>query len=450
MSDYTQRVAWTEGTLLAPQHLQQSERWLEHTLRRRLRALRALDWGLLHLKIDADALAGGELTLVEGAGVFPDGENFLFPTQDAPPAPRAVAQAFPAGATSVGVYVALPRGRPGELLFRGEAAQDALTPYEVVSTTLKDETSPSSEREVKVGRKRLRVLFTSEPRDAYSCLPVAVLRRTPTGGVELDDGFIPPCQYASASPRILGAMRRVLDIMAKRVDDLSRQRRQRNDGLVDLSSASSAGFWFLHTLNSHLPVLRSLYQQPRVHPFELYRELASLAGALYTFSTEGGAGDVPPYSHEDLSATFLGLETQLLKLAGAAMPTRCVPIPLERPRELVHVARIHDERLLAAKWYLVVGADVPPEKIVRELPIKGKLSAIDQLDGLVVRALPGLALQHLESPPADVPTTAGRVYFQLGQAGDHWNAVVTSRSLGIYVPAEFTGLKLELMAVKDQ
>jgi type VI secretion system protein ImpJ len=450
MSDYTQKVAWGEGTLLAPQHFQQAERYQEQALRRRLRALRALDWGLLHLKVDVDALAGGELSLVEGAGVLPDGESFMFPTQDAPPPPRPVEQGFPAGASSVGVYLALPRARPGELLYRAEPGSDAVTPFDVAPVTLKDETSPASEREVRVARKRLRLLFTSEPREAFTCLPVALLRRTPTGGVELDDGYIPPAQYASASPRLLGVLRRVLDIMAKRADDLSKQRRQRGDGLVDLGSASSAGFWFLHTLNGHLPVLRALFQQPRIHPFEVYRELASLAGALYTFSAEGGAGDVPVYQHDDLTATFLGLEAQLLKLAGAAMPTRCVPIPLERARDLVHTARLNDERLLTgAKWYLSVGADVPAEKVVRELPIKAKLSAVDQLDGLVIRALPGLALTHLETPPADVPVQAGRTYFQLAQTGDHWQAVATTRSLGIYVPAEFTGLKLELMAVKD-
>ena len=449
MSDYTQKVVWGEGTLLAPQHFQQSERWLEHTMRRRLRALRSLDWGLLHLKADPDALGAGELSFVEGAGVLPDGESFLFPTQDAPPAPRKVEPAFPAGTTSVGVFLGLPRARPGELHYRAEQV-DAQTPFEVGSVTLKDETSPSNEREIKVGRKRLRILFSNEPREAWSCIPVALLRRSPTGAIELDDQYIPPLQYVSASPRLLGVLRRVLDIMAKRADDLSRQRRQRGDGLVDLGSASSAGFWFLYTLNERLPVLRSLFQQPRVHPFEVYRELASLAGALFTFSAEGGAGDVPGYQHEDPSSTFLGLETQLLKLVGAAMPTRCVPIPLERSRDLVHVARVNDERLLSAsKWFLSVGADVPPEKVVRELPIKAKLSAVDQLDGLVVRALPGLPLAHLDSPPTDVPVQAGRIYFQLGQAGEHWQAVSTTRSLGIYVPAEFTGLKLELMVVKD-
>jgi type VI secretion system protein ImpJ len=450
VSDYTQKVVWDEGTLLAPQHLQQAERYLEATLRRRLRAIRALDWGLLHLRIDTDALQGGELSLVEGAGVMPDGESFLFPTQDAPPPPRPVEQAFPPGAASVGVYVALPRARPGDLLYRPDATSDALTPFDVAPVVLKDEASPSSEREVRVARKRLRVLFTSEPREAYSCLPVAVLRRTATGAVEADDSFIPPCQYASASPRLLGALRRVLDIMAKRADDLSKQRRQRGDGLVDLGSASSAQFWFLHTLNSHLPGLRALFQQPRTHPFELYRELAALAGALYTFSAKGGAGDVPQYQHDDLTSTFLGLEGQLLELAGAAMPTKLVPIPLTKQRELVHTAQVNDERLLGgAKWVLSVASDAPAEKVVRELPIKAKVSSVDQLDALVIRALPGLPIVHLETPPADVPVQAGRTYFQLAQQGDHWAAITTSRSVGVYVPAEFGGLKLELMAVKD-
>lgn len=449
MSDYTQRVVWGEGTLLAPHHFQQAERYLEHTLRRRLRAVRALDWGLLHLKVDPDALAGGELALLEGAGVFPDGESFLFPAQDAAPAPRRLDGVFPAGAATVGVYVALPRARLGDLAFRAEPSSDALTPYDVAAVTLKDETAPSSERDVRVGRKRLRVLFTSEGRDAYTCLPVAVLRRTQSGGVELDDGFVPTCQYASASPRLLGAVRRVLDVVVKRADDLSRQRRQRGDGMVDLGSASSAAFWFLHTLNTHLPLLRAVYQQPRVHPYEVYRELAALAGALFTFSSKGGATDVPPYQHDDLTTTFLTLEAQLLELAGAAMPTRCVPIPLERARDLVHVGRIHDERLLGAKLFLSVGADVPAEKVVRELPIKAKLSSLDHVDALVVRALPGLPLVHVESPPPDVPVQGGRLYFQLAQQGEHWQAVATTRALGIYVPAEFTGLKLELMAIKD-
>lgn len=449
MSDYTQRVAWGEGTLLAPQHFQQAERYLEQSVRRRLRALRALDWGLLHLKLDPDALAAGEVSLLEGAGIFPDGESFLFPAQDAAPAPRPIEGAFPSGAPTLGVYIAMPRSRPGDLSFRAEPTSDALTPFDLASVTLKDETSPSSEREVRVGRKRLRLLFTSEPRDAYTCLPVAVLRRAPTGGVELDDSFIPSCQYASASPRLLGAVRRVLDVVSKRADDLSRQRRQRGDGMVDLSSASSAAFWFLHTLNTHLPLLRAAYQQPRVHPYDVYRELAALAGALFTFSSKGGAGDVPPYQHDDLTTTFLALEAQLLELSGAAMPTRCVPIPIERARDLVHVGRIHDERLLGAKLFLSVGADVPPEKIVRELASKAKVSSPDLVDALVVRALPGLPLAHIESPPADVPVQGGRFYFQLGQLGEHWQAVATTRALAIYVPAEFTGLKLELVAIKD-
>ena len=40
-------------------------------------------------------------------------------------------------------------------------------------------------------------------------------------------------------------------------------------------------------------------------------------------------------------------------------------------------------------------------------------------------------------------------YFQVDKTGDHWDAVKTSRSMAFYLPPEFAGLKLELMAVKD-
>lgn len=450
MSDYTQKVLWGEGMLLAPHHLQQSDRYLEDLLARRARALNALDWGLLHLRVDTEALAGGELNLLEGAAVFQDGVLVSFPNVDQAPAPRKIEAAYPAGAPSLGVYLATPRNQHGELQCRTDASSEALTPYDQAVARIRDDLDASQEREINVARKRLRVLFTSEPREAFSCLPIAVIRRTASGGFELEEQFIPSCQYASASKRLMALVRRVLEIMVKKGEELSKQRRHRGDGSLDPNATEQAGFLFLHTMNQFIPRVRTLFQHPRQHPLVVYQELAGLLGTLSTFSTDLGPGDVPPFNPEDLSGTFLPMEAMLLKLLGTTLSSRCVPIPLRLTREMVHSAQINDERLLnSATWYLGVLSDVPPEKIVAELPIKGKLSSGDQVDALIVRALPGMQLIHMDSPPGEVPAKSGRVYFQLGQEGPHWEAVKTSGNLAIYVPSEFTNLKLELMAVKD-
>lgn len=450
MSDYTQKVLWGEGMLLTPHHLQQSDRYLEDLVHRRVRAIHALDWGLLHMRFDAEALTGGELSVVEGSCVFPEGVHVSFPGRDAPPISRKIDAAYPAGAASLGVYLAVPRTQPGELMCRTDPSSEALTPYDKGQATVKDDADTAQQREIPVARKRLRVLFTSEPREAYSCLPIAVVRRTATGGFEFDEQFIPTCQYASASARLMGMLRRLLEVMVKKSEDLSSQRRQRGDGMVDLSASESAGFWFLHTINQNLPTVRSLFQQPRVHPSVVHRELSRLAGALYTFSTAGTPNDIPTYNPDDLTSSFLPLEAQLLNLLGTVMPSRIVPIPLERTREMVYSARIHDERLMSdAKWIMGVMTNVPPEKVIGELPVKAKLSSSDHVDALIVRAMPGLRLVHLDPPPGEVPVKAGRVYFQLATEGNHWDAIKASGTLSVYIPAEFTGLKLELMALKD-
>jgi predicted component of type VI protein secretion system len=44
---------------------------------------------------------------------------------------------------------------------------------------------------------------------------------------------------------------------------------------------------------------------------------------------------------------------------------------------------------------------------------------------------------------------SGYVYFQLEKIGDAWDGIAGSRNLAIYVPAEFPGILLELVAVRE-
>jgi len=94
-------------------------------------------------------------------------------------------------------------------------------------------------------------------------------------------------------------------------------------------------------------------------------------------------------------------------------------------------------------------AEVPEEKIIKEVPLKAKVSASDRVDQLIAAALRGIPLRHLPTPPAEIPVQPGRQYFQIDKAGEHWEAVKKSRSISFYIPPEFKNLKLELMGVKE-
>ena len=71
------RIVWSEGLFLRPQHFQQQERYLEGYVRgpRRRRCVR-IRWGFTELEIERDLLAIGKFGLRRARGVFPDGTPF--------------------------------------------------------------------------------------------------------------------------------------------------------------------------------------------------------------------------------------------------------------------------------------------------------------------------------------------------------------------------------------
>ena len=74
-----QRVLWSKGTLLNPQHFQLQDRYLEELLDFRLHALTFCPWGFSRLRIDADALSAGTVVVGDAAGLLPDGLVFDMP-----------------------------------------------------------------------------------------------------------------------------------------------------------------------------------------------------------------------------------------------------------------------------------------------------------------------------------------------------------------------------------
>lgn len=448
--EYAQKILWSEGMFLTPHHFQQADRYTENLISRRLSAIRSLGWGVCRLQINTDALANGELVLSKCSAVLPDGMAVDTPDLDPLPPARPIEAAFDTKRNSLGVYLASPLARAGSLAFSAEGMADGRpTRYHRRSLTAADENSGGSEREIVLAAKTLRILFEGEPPDDYSTLKIAELSRSASGKFALNEMYVPPCLLLSSSPHLVAYVRRILEMISAKSSDLSAQRRQRSAGLVEFTMSEAANFWFLHTVNATIPVLMHQHNQGDVHPEEVFLVLARLAGELFTFSGDGHPKDLPQYSHDAVGASFSAMEKKISDLMGTIIPTKCAPIPLERLRESLFKGQLRDDRLLDGQFYLAVMAEVPEEKIIREIPLKAKVSASDRVDQLIAAALKGLPLRHLPTPPSEIPVQPGRQYFQVDKSGEHWEAVKKSRTISFYIPPEFKNLKLELMGVKE-
>src|SRR5262245_56577004 len=103
------RVLWSEGTFLQPQHLQQQDRYFESYVEFPARGLRAHSWGFLELSLDESLLELGKLAIRSARGVLPDGTPFDCPARDPLPPPLDV----PATLRDSIVAFGLPVRQPG-------------------------------------------------------------------------------------------------------------------------------------------------------------------------------------------------------------------------------------------------------------------------------------------------------------------------------------------------
>ena len=129
------RIIWSEGTFLQPQHFQQHDRHLEAQMEQRTRAVGPHSWGFLEVAVDESLLELGKLAVRSARGVLPDGTPFDCPARDPLPPPLDV----PATLRDALVILSLPVRRPGvDEADLGGAGADTLARYVAGELEVKD------------------------------------------------------------------------------------------------------------------------------------------------------------------------------------------------------------------------------------------------------------------------------------------------------------------------
>jgi type VI secretion system protein ImpJ len=441
-----QKVVWSEGTLLSPQHLQALDRFHEAHLATRLHAVAPRDWGVLELELDPAALGAGQVRLLRFAGVFPDGLPVAFDTPEVAPSPRDVSASFPAAVRSLDVYLAVPREREGVPSYADEGGP-AESRYVMVSRQLADATSPDATAPIMVARPNAVLLLGDERRDDHETIKVAELQRKATGQLTLSDWYVPPALRIGVSPRLVGGVREVLARAIAKTRELAESRRHRA-AASDVTAPDLARLLQLLVLNMHVPVLAHLAEDGDTSPRECYLQLVQLAGQLATFRGDESA-DLPKFQHGDLRATFQPLITRLLELLGEVAVQQYVSVPLDQREGGLFLARVQDERVLRGQLFLTVKSDQPEPMVIEQLPRLAKIASASEIHGLVQAAAPGLPLKVVHRPPPQLPVRPGVIYFALVTEGRFWQGILTGRNIALYLPPPFdpAKTKLEMLAI---
>ena len=450
-----QRVVWSEGMLVSPQHFQQQDLYHERLLDERIAALAPYPWGVVSVDVDVGALGSDELRLTKFVGTLPDGQLVAFEGGDpeCPPA-RPVGPLFAPTHDTSDVYHALPKEREGVPSVAdggdgdGAATKSARARFRAVSRAVPDLAGTAVDLTMAFAHRNTVVLFGDEPRDDFDAIKIAELVRDGRGALLINEAYIPPALRIDSSAFLMAGVRRLLSLMVAKQRQLAGDRRQRDGATIEFNAGDVTRFLQLSTINTAIPLLTHAATNGELAPVQLYLLLVQVAGQLATFSADVDPSQLPVFAHTDLRKTFEELfarVTYLLRNVREAYLT----VPLELAQG-VHVGKLEDDRLLRASHFLLaVRSDVPEEQLVQRLPGLCKIASRTQLPTILRAASPGVPVQVNRRPPSEIPVRAGVTYFSLGVQSEHWRPVLEERLVAIYLPPPLDAehVKLELLAV---
>ncbi|HEU4376581.1 MAG TPA: type VI secretion system baseplate subunit TssK [Telluria sp.] len=437
------KVIWSEGMLLQPQHLQQHDRYWQSQLETRVAALRPYSWGFARLRIDEQQLGLGKLALAACDAVLPDGTPFSLPADDDLPLPLDV----PADARNVLVVLALPLRRQGVAEVGADAGLDNFARHRSDDYEVWDSNGLDNSALMQVGKLRLRLALEPQVAHAYATLGVArIVERRADNRLLLDPDYCAPCLDFRAAPRLAGFADELVGLLHQRGDALAGRLSQPGAA----GAAEIADFLLLQLLNRVEPLFIHLARAAGVHPESLYRAMLELAGELATFTEAGKrTAAYPPYRHDALADSFAPLIADLRKSLSTVMDSQAVPIALEERQFGIRVAVLPDKELLkSASFVLVVNAQIPPEALRASFPAQVKIGSVEKIRDLVNLQLPGIGLRALPVAPRQLPFYAGFTYFELDRDSEYFQQLNHSAGFAMHVAGDFPGLKMQFWAIR--
>lgn len=442
------KVVWSEGMFLRPQHFQQFDRYVQGFVDARTSAAQPDAWGFSDLRLDDQALALGKIAIASARGVFPDGTPFNIPAED--PAPDALE--VPENVKNTEVYLALPMLNPtrNEIHYDG-GDESRLTRYRAVEESIRDSAAVADGElvEIQTGAMRGKLVLADDEVGDYACLGICeVVERRSDSTVILEQRYIATATDCLNSPILKGFAEEIHGLVHHRAQALAARLGQsgQQQGVAEV-----ADFLLLQLVNRFSTVYAHLSTRAGLHPETLYSELIALAGEIATFTQPDKlAQTFPTYQHRALRESFDPVMQSLRSALSMVLEQNAVGIPLADRKFGVRVGKITDQSLLSkATFVLAVKAAIKTEDLRRDLPKQIKIGSVEIIRDLVNKQIPGIGISALPVAPRQIPFHVGFSYFELDKNNQFWEMLAKTGAFALHIPDKtYPDLELELWAIR--
>jgi type VI secretion system protein ImpJ len=445
-----EKIAWTEGMLIAPQHLQNQDRYHEVNLAESISLVLPITFGVYDLKIDGGGFASGGVRISRLVGRLPDGTLVHIGADGgAAPLARNTEGHFPANQRMLEVFVGVARDREGVPLFATPQGGEHQPRYTMGSRHVLDAAGSGSAVDVGTATPCFVMLFGDEDRGEFECVKVAEIVRDKNGSLALNERYVPPCLRIGASDFVLSSIRQLLALLVAKQRDLAASLRQGKGSSVEFNAGDVTRYLRLSAFNSIIPILRHLADTPDIAPMQAYLHLVEFYGRLCTFEIDADPSEAPAFRHADLGGTFEEVFARIIALLQLTTQALYLQIPLET-RDGIWFGRFDDEKILSSQLiFAIQNKNLPEQQIADRLPRLSKISSANGIFPMIRVATLGVPLQFLPQPPPAIPVRAGVVYFNVNQQDPNWAVLAREKTIGLFLPPPFdpSHSKVELLAI---
>lgn len=402
-------------------------------------------WGLFEIEIDDQLLGLGKLSLLSVSGVMPDGT--LFGNDDFVEKLTIDITKKDAGED---IYLALPLNNNEKNIYFEE--QDPLpvryfakTKTEIANLNIGED----SFADLTYTYPNFMLLKKSELKDGYSWIKIARIGSISANNtISLDESFYPTYLHLHKSEKL-----------SSRLNELQAMLRFRAEKIAEkiaggsLHATELGDYLILQLLNRAESRLHYYITQEKIHPGDLYLELAGILGELAVFmkKTKRLAAQYT-YVHEEQSACFENIFRDLKEMLGRVLENNSIHIPLEKHKYGVLIAIIKDKSLLKnTSMILSVSSQIDSAKLSKLLMDNLKIGTVEEISHLVNHHLPGLKIEKLSSVPRELPYRVNQSYFRIVMDAKDIAGLMKSPGLALHFPdTEKSGIEFMLWAIKKQ
>ncbi|HEY7774763.1 MAG TPA: type VI secretion system baseplate subunit TssK [Marinagarivorans sp.] len=441
---FDNKVIWSEGMFLRPQHFQQQDRYLDQLLKNAITLSQENLWGIQDIAIDSELLPLGKVSVTCIRGVFSDQTIINAPDSQNLPDIYTI----PENTRDTIVYLCVPLRRPGTQDSVADSDEAPSARYQMFNFDVRDNTSTATEPvRIQIGKLRTCLKLGSDDLSGYSAIGIAKIQEYTAGNpVKLDPSYIPPTMHCSSSVQLTAYLEEIIGLLKQRGDALG----SRLSDAGRSNSSEIADYLLLQIINRVEPFLEHLRTRHQLHPLQLFGELLQLAGELATFSSKTKRPDpTPRYQHNNLQQCFAELFQSLRQSLSTVLEQSAISLNLTERKYGIHVAPVTDPSLTrTASFVLAAKASMPTEILRSRFPSQAKVAPVEAIRELISSQTPGLQMRALPVAPRQIPYHTDFVYFEIERFGDLWQSMQRSGGFAVHVGAEFPGLEMELWAIR--